>query len=100
MARALRAVTAADVPAKPPAPKSLIDAAKDGDDIAELKAMRLRLARALADPDTPPRDLASLSRRQIEIGREIRALEALAKQEAEDGDDAAAEDAELDAAAL
>lgn len=100
MARALRAVTAADVAAVTPAPpKSLVEAAKDGDDLAELRAMRLVIARAVADPDTPPRDLASLSRRQIEIGREIRALEALAMQEA-GGDDGPAEDADLDAASL
>ena len=95
----LRAVTDADTATPPAPPKSLIQAAKDGDDIAELKAMRLRLAQTLADPDTPPRDLASLSRRQIEIGREIRSLEALARQEGE-GDDAPAADEAFNPAAV
>lgn len=95
-ARRLRVATPADAPAKP---LTLVEAAAKGDDLAELRAMRMRIARAIADPDTPARDLASLSRRQIEIGREIRALEALAKQEA-DGADAAVPDEEFDAAAL
>lgn len=99
----LRAVTEADLEAAQKTaepPKTLEQAARDGDDIAELKAMRLRLAKALANPDTPARDLASLSRRQIEIGREIRSLEALAKQEAAEGDDKPAEDEEFDASAV
>lgn len=101
MARRLRAVTADDAPPEPPAkPLTLVEAAEKGDDIAELKAMRLRIARALADPDTPARDLASLSRRQIEIGREIRSLEALARQEAAEGDDAPADDEAFDASAI
>ena len=41
----------------------------------ELKAMRRRLARAMDDPNTPARDLAALSRRQLEIGREIESIE-------------------------
>lgn len=99
MARRLRAVTAEDMPPTPPAkPLTLVEAAEQGDDIAELKAMRLRIARALADADTPARDLASLSRRQIEIGREIRALEALAQEG--HGDDEPAEDEALDPAAV
>ena len=98
----LRVVTESDanvpnVPKLPP--KSLVKAAQDGDDIAELKAMRLRLAEAISDPGTPPRDLSSLSRRQIEIGREIRSLEALLRQEG-DGDDGPADDEELDASSL
>ena len=96
----LRAVTEADIEAAQRPPKTLEQAARDGDDIAELKAMRLRLAKALANPDTPARDLASLSRRQIEIGREIRALEALAQQEAAEGDDKPAADEEFDASAI
>lgn len=98
MPRTLRAVKPGETVKAAPA-KSLIDAAKDGDDLAELRAMRLVIAKAVANPDTPPRDLASLSRRQIEIGREIRSLEALAGQGA-DGDDAPADDEELDASAL
>lgn len=92
----LRAVTDADVPV---VPLTLVEAATKGDDIAELKAMRLVIAKAVANPDTPPRDLASLSRRQIEIGREIRALEALERQEG-NGDDRSAPDEAFDASAI
>ena len=52
---------------------SIEEAAEAGDRLAELKAMRLIIARAL--PGAPPRDMAALSRRQIEIGREIEALQ-------------------------
>ncbi len=54
-------------------PLTLEEAARKGDRLAELKAMRLVIARAL--PGAPARDMASLSRRQIEIGREIEAIE-------------------------
>jgi hypothetical protein len=36
--------------------------------------MRRRIATALDDPNTAARDLAALSRRQLEIGREIDAI--------------------------
>ena len=67
----LRAVTADEV--REP-PKSILDAAEQGSRIEELRAMRRRLARAMDDPNTPARDLAALSRRQLEIGREIEAI--------------------------
>ncbi len=56
------------------APKSILDAAEQGSRLEELRAMRRRLARAMDDPNTPARDLAALSRRQLEIGREIEAI--------------------------
>jgi len=70
----LRAATAEDA-AKQQAnpPLTLEEAAEAGDRLAELKAMRLVIARAL--PGAPARDMAALSRRQIEIGREIEAIE-------------------------
>jgi hypothetical protein len=37
--------------------------------------MRRRLAKALDDPNTPARDLGTLSRRQLEIGKEIEVIE-------------------------
>lgn len=64
-------------------PLSLTEAAKRGDRLAELRAMRLILADRVADSSTPPRDLAALSRRQIEVGREIEELEAKQQAEAE-----------------
>ena len=69
----LRAVA----PDETPDPKRLLticEAAEEGSRVEELRAMRRRLARALDDPNTPARDLAALSRRQLEIGREIEAI--------------------------
>lgn len=67
----LRAVKAGE---KRPAPKSILEAAEEGSRLEELRAMRRRIARAMDDPNTPARDLAALSRRQLEIGREIEAI--------------------------
>lgn len=70
----LRAVSEGEKsPEAPAEPLTLEEAARQGDRLAELKAMRLVIARAL--PGAPARDMAALSRRQIEIGREIEAIE-------------------------
>lgn len=58
-------------------PSSILEAAEAGSRIEELRAMRRRLAKALDDVNTPARDLAALSRRQLEIGKEIEAIEVL-----------------------
>lgn len=68
----LRAVEDGETAAPEP-PKTIEEAAIAGDRLAELKAMRLIIARVL--PSAPARDMAALSRRQIEIGREIEAIE-------------------------
>lgn len=69
----LRAV-ASDEKAEPKRPLTILEAAEDGSRIEELRAMRRRIARALDDPNTQARDLAALSRRQLEIGKEIEAI--------------------------
>lgn len=71
---------------KPPAraPKTILEAAESGDRLQELVAMRRRLAKSLDDPNTLARDLASLSRRQLEISREIEDLKRRADEEAEE----------------
>ncbi|HEX6458793.1 MAG TPA: hypothetical protein VF032_07740 [Thermoleophilaceae bacterium] len=69
----LRAVSADEKP-EPKTPKTILEAAEAGSRIEELRAMRRRIARALDDPNTPARDLAALSRRQLEIGKEIEAI--------------------------
>lgn len=74
MAPKLRAVSEDDKP-ESKHPKSVVESAQAGSRIDELKAMRLRLAKAIDDPNTPARDLAALTRRQLEIGREIEAIE-------------------------
>lgn len=73
-------------PAAPKRPLTIESAAAAGDRLDELKAMRLRLARAMDDPGTPARDLSSLSRRQIEIGREIESIEKAVEEEARERD--------------
>lgn len=73
----------------PPAPKPIItsvaDAAEHGTRIDELRQMRKVIARALDNENTAARDLASLSKRQIEISREIDALQRQEVEEAKDG---------------
>lgn len=69
----LRAVAADEKP-EPKKPTTILEAAEQGSRIEELRAMRRRIARALDDPNTPARDLAALSRRQLEIGKEIEAI--------------------------
>ena len=59
---------------KPAKPVTILEAAEAGSRLEELRAMRRRLARAMDDPNTPARDLAALSRRQLEIGREVEAI--------------------------
>lgn len=98
----VRAVTDDDVAAAAAAakaPPTITEAASKGDRLAELRAMRLILASAVQNSRTPARDLASLTRRLIEVGKEIEDLEALARQEG-NGDEQPAEDEALDPAAL
>lgn len=54
---------------------SISRAARDGDQIKLLQEMRDRITDTLFDRDCHPRDLASLSRRLQEIGKDIAALE-------------------------
>lgn len=74
------------------------EAAEAGDTLAELRLIRARIARTLDNPNCPPKDISSLSRRQLEISREIAALEARAQQE--DDPVAKVEDGKFDAAAI
>jgi hypothetical protein len=82
--RPLRAVGADEKPAKKIT--SVLEAADQGSRVDELIQMRRIIARALDNENTSPRDLAALSRRQIEISKEI---EALQRQIAEEASDAA-----------
>ena len=73
-ARKTLRVVVPDEKAEPKRPCSILEAAEQGSRIEELRAMRRRIARAMDDPNTPARDLAALSRRQLEIGREVEAI--------------------------
>lgn len=79
------------------AAKPVTNAASDGDGRAMLIAMRARVATAVDDPNTPPRDLAALTRRLMEITKDIEAMDAR-----EDGSagGAAAPDESFDASAI
>ena len=82
----LRAVTTDEKPprrARKPRQLSVLQAAESGNRLEELRAMRRRIAKTLDEPNTPARDLAALSRRQIELGKEIDVLEARAREEEE-----------------
>jgi hypothetical protein len=58
---------------------SVTKAASEGSRLDLLVAMRARVASAVEDSDTPPRDLAALTRRLLEIANEIAAIEAQAE---------------------
>lgn len=76
---------------------TILEAANADDRLEELRSMRRRIAKSLDDPNTAARDLASLSRRQIELGNLI---DSILARNAEDGKSAEVEDGEFDAAAV
>lgn len=67
----LRAVPDGEVPVRA---LSLLEAVDAGDYLGELRAMHRRIAATVSNAETPARDLAALSRRQMEISKEIRAI--------------------------
>jgi len=69
-------------PSEPKPPMSVFDAAESGSRSDELRAMRAVLARAIDSEMTSPRDLAALTRRQMEISREIESLRVEEAEEA------------------
>ncbi len=93
----LRAVSADEKPARTK-PMTILEAVDAGDRLAELVAMHRRIAKAVQDEDTAARDLAALSRRQIEVSKEIESLRRQAEEEA--AEHAVSDDEEFDAAAL
>lgn len=82
--RALTVVTAA-TKSKPKVTKSVTKAAADGSRRELLVAMRSRVATAVEDPNTPARDLAALTRRLMEMAKDIEAIDAAVEQEGRDG---------------
>lgn len=65
-------------------PKSVTAAAASGTTRELLVAMRQRIATAVQDPNTLARDLAALTKRLVEIVKEIDAIDAISKQEGEE----------------
>lgn len=96
--KALRAVEPGES-AVSAAKLSVSQAAATGDHRSLLVAMRERIARAVSDPECPPRDLAALTRRLQDISKEVEAIDLRAKEEGSDAADVA-EDEEWSAEAL
>lgn len=78
--------------APPKKPLTVTDAASAGTHKDLLVAMRARVATAVQDPNTPARDLAALTRRLMEIAKDIEAMDAQEREEAEELADAPDED--------
>lgn len=96
MSRRLRAVRPDEKPKK--SITTVAEAAAADDRLAELQMMRTRIAKAIDDDSTPPRDLASLTRRQFEISKEIESMNRQAEEEAQH--DGVSEDEEFDTEAI
>jgi len=92
----LRAVAPDEKPARA---KTITEAADAGTQRELLSAMRTRIAKAVEDASTPARDLAALSRRLLEIAREIEAIDSRAGGD-DLGDAANTPDDQFDPAAL
>lgn len=75
----LRAVGADEAP---PRLKTVTEAADSGTTRELLVAMRARIAKAVEDANTPARDLAALTKRLVEVVRDIEAIDAREQQEA------------------
>lgn len=63
--------------------QNVSEAAASGSHLGMLLAMQTRLAGAIDDPTTHPRDLAALTRRLLEITKEIETVEAAEAEERE-----------------
>lgn len=92
----LRAVSPDEKPARTK-PKTVSEAADTGSTRDLLVAMRTRIAKAVEDPDTPARDLAALTKRLVEVVRDIEAIDA---REDEAGNSGEFPDEAFDAAAI
>lgn len=94
---ALRAVGPDEKPRKK-APVTVTQAVESGTRMDELQTMRARIAKAIDEPNIRGADLAALSRRLLEIGKEIDAIRAAEAEEARVGDPSPDED--FDASAV
>jgi len=92
----LRAVGADEVP-EPTAQKSVTAAAAAGSRRELLVSVRDRVAIAVEDASTPARDLAALTRRLMEIARDIEAIDV---KESGESQSAEVTDEDFDAEAI
>lgn len=78
----IRAVAPDEEPVRHAKAKTVTEAASKGTTRDLLVAMRGRIAKAVEDPNTPARDLAALTKRLVEVVRDIEAIDARDEQEA------------------
>ncbi|WP_197479011.1 hypothetical protein [Plantibacter sp. H53] len=97
MAAKLRAVSEGET-APPKLIMTVLEAIEAGDRMAELEATHRRIGRAVQDESTPARDLASLTRRQMEISKEIESLKRQRVEESKNGSEVT--DSAFDAQAI
>lgn len=85
MPKAMRAVP--DAPISPASPKALTvaQAAESDNRLQLLIALRSRISKTIDNSNTPPRDLAALSNRLLDIDKEIEQLHAEDSEEAAGG---------------
>lgn len=96
MVAKLRAVKPGERPSKKIT--SVTQAAELNDRLAEMEQMRLVIARAIDNENTSARDLAALTKREIEISKEI---DAEKRRRAEEGEHVLdSKEAPFDAAAI
>lgn len=94
----LRTVKPGEKAPAPVTPKTITQAASDGSTRELLVAMRTRIAKAVENENTPARDLAALTKRLVEVVRDIEAIDARERQEATKSADAT--DSIFDASAI
>lgn len=73
---ALRAVKDGEMPQEASRPRSVAVAARSGSKLNTLLALRDRIAKEIQNPDCPAREIASLSKRLMEVMGEIETVEA------------------------
>lgn len=92
MGASLRVVSEADEPRRKSAPSTVAQAVKDGSSKDVLMTLRARIAQTIDDPGTPPRDLAALSRRLVDIDKELRSMDVAEREEGAQGGEAAGDE--------
>lgn len=92
----LRAVQPGESPPKPARPMTVTEAVERGTIRDQFVAMRARIAKAIDDPNIRGADLAALTRRLHELGREVILLDAAG----EERDSADVSDEAFDASAV
>lgn len=92
MGATLRVVSKKNGARRKPAPSTVAQAVKDGSSRDVLMTLRARIAQTIDDPDTPPRDLAALSRRLVDIDKELRSMDTAEREEAIQGGEASGDE--------